>query len=232
MNSQIDVQGSRQQQQLFGVIAPVLAHKAKVTNFSNVPQSKGHNHNPAISNVSNALCLERNSERFSASNTSRNPISSIQQLIRHVHLAFGKQITAGVWCKISSESAALVIFSTKMLGNQNAGWDTKPWNYCWYLQIWAGLPLQERWRHSLGLWMPERVKLRYPERKRRNQSEPVLHCHVVLVGKVLNSPQPCSPAPWRSRDFRGAPSLSFQADSHHFNRPWLVLLVFSSGSIK
>lgn len=124
MNSQIDVQGSRQQQQLFGVTAPVLAHKAKVTNFINVPQSKGHKHDPEISSVSNALCLERNSERFSASNTSRNPISSIQQLIRHVQLAFGKQITAGVWCKISSESAALVIFSTKMLGNQNAGWDT------------------------------------------------------------------------------------------------------------
>lgn len=95
MNSQIDVQGSRQQQQLFGVIAPVLAHKAKVTNFSNVPQSKGHNHNPEISNVSNALCLERNSERFSASNTSRNPISSIQQLIRHV---LGIWKTNYCWC--------------------------------------------------------------------------------------------------------------------------------------
>lgn len=44
MNSQIDAQGSQQQQQLFVVTAPVLAHKAKVTNFINIPQSKGHNH--------------------------------------------------------------------------------------------------------------------------------------------------------------------------------------------
>lgn len=48
MNSQIDAQGSQQQPHLFRVTAPVLAHKAEITNFINIPQSKGHKHEVSL----------------------------------------------------------------------------------------------------------------------------------------------------------------------------------------
>lgn len=129
-----------------------------------------------------------------------------------MHLAFGKQIAAGVWCRISSESAVLVIFSAEMLGNQNAGWDTKS-------QISPNLGWALAGEMETRPGMPKRVKIGYPERKRRNQSEPVLHCQVVLVRKVLNSPNPAR--------ISGMLLSHLAADSHHFHRPRLALLMFS-----
>lgn len=125
-----------------------------------------------------------------------------------MHLAFGKQITAGVWGKISSESAVLMIFSTEMLGNQSAGWDTKPWNCCWSSPHlgWASLA-GEMETQFWPLDAREGKKIGYPERKRRSQSEPVLHCHVVLMEKVLYNP---NLSPWSSQNFTDVPSLTFQ----------------------
>lgn len=164
----------------------------------------------------NALCLGRNSERFSASKTSRNLISSIQQLIRH---ALGVWKTNYCWCVMMQDF--LGECCSHDLQHKNAGQSE-----CWLGHKAMKLVLISPdlgWASLAGEMETQLGRLDTREGKNRisreKKSETVQHCQVVLVGKVLNSPQPCSPAPWRSQDFRGAPSLPFQADSHHFNRP-------------